>query len=220
MPRDDRTGVRFLAAKLLGLAISVALLTGIGAGVGMASAETVVEMQVKTARVLRTDRGAERVKALPLPRLQRGVREDVYQVVYSLEVLDLRKGDVLQAVAEMEATNDCGYDVQFGSWIVLGRAASTTVPSESKREAYMAYPAGFNITNGNYMIPGAANRSFMHHGFVTRSSVYVVPTDLPGRSYVNVIGYALVDKFDCAKGGGLSVGQGYGHLSVLVLSSQ
>lgn len=180
--------------------------------------QTTTEMQIKSAKVIRTPRGAERVRVLPLPRLERGARHDVYEIVYSIRLTNLRQGEVLHTTAEMEATNDCGYDVQFGSWIVLGREPMSTVPSKPKLEAYIAYPAGFNITNGNHQIPFALNRSFMHHGFVTRSSVYIVPADLPGHSYVNVIGYALADKFDCAKGSGLTMGTGYGHLSVMVIS--
>ena len=115
----------------------------------------------------------------------------------------------------MEATNDCGYDVGFGTWLMIGGDSSRTVPDPSRGEAYLGFPSGYNITNGNYQLPGAADRSFGHHGSVTRSTVFVVPKGISGTRFVNLIAYAQTDKLDCKKGGGLTVEKGAGQLNVM-----
>ena len=40
-------------------------------------------------------------------------------MIFSIPVEGLSPGDVIQVSAEMEATNDCGYDVAFGTWLMI-----------------------------------------------------------------------------------------------------
>jgi hypothetical protein len=179
----------------------------------------VSESQITGVRVHRTARGAEMVELLPLPariRTQQGSHlQEKYQVVYSAAVGPLSEGDVLQVSAEFEATNDCGYDVALGSWLVITRERGRAVPEEGRGDSYIAHPAGFNITNGSFQLPGAGDRSFMHHGFVSRSAVYAVPRGMTGTRHVNFVAYAQSDKLDCKHGGGLKVEKGNGQMSII-----
>lgn len=188
---------------------------------GFANAQSVdvTELPASALRAYKTQRQGEKQIVLPLPkRIQTpkgpGLQEQ-YQVIFSIPVDGLSERDVLQVSAEMEVTNDCGYDVAFGTWLMIGNDGARTVPDSAKGEGYLSYPSGYNITNGNYLLPGAGDRGFMHHGSVTRSSMFVVPRGMNGRRYVNFVAYAQTDKLDCKKGGGLKVERGNGQMSVL-----
>lgn len=178
---------------------------------------------VGSLRVHKTRKADERVPVLPLPKRiplsSGGGLQEQYQVIFTIPVAGLSERDVLQVAAEMEVTNDCGYDVAFGTWLVIAGDPARTVPDTAKGDAYLAYPAGYNITNGNYQLPGAGDRSFMHHGTASRSAVYVVPKGLAGTRYVNFVAYAQTDKLDCRKGAGLTVEKGSGQMSVMHFSS-
>lgn len=188
---------------------------------GFANAQSinVSEISVSTLKIYKTLRQGEKQIVLPLPkRIQtpQGARlQEQYQVIFSIEVERLSEHDVIQVSADIEATNDCGYDVGFGTWLMIGNDSSRTIPDSAMGEAYLSYPSGYNITNGNYQLPGAGGRSFMHHGLVTRSTIFVVPKGMSGRRYVNLVAYAQTDKLDCKKGGGLSVEKGNGQMNVL-----
>jgi len=185
---------------------------------------SVSKISVNNMTVYKTSRQAEAVAVLALPKRIKTPTgtgfQEAYTVIFSIPVAGLAERDVLQVSAEMEATNDCSYDVGFGTWLVIGTDASSTVPNAARGESYMSYPSGYNITNGNYQIPGAADRSFGHHGSVTRSTVFVVPRGMSGTRYVNFVAYAQTDKLDCRKGNGLTVEKGAGHLSVIHYSVQ
>jgi hypothetical protein len=188
-------------------------------GHALSQSASVAEISVGAIRVYKTTRQSEKHSVLHLPkRIQTpqgpGLQEQ-YQVIFSIAVAGVAEGDVIHVSAEMEATNDCGYDIAFGTWLMIGNDPARTVPDSSKGESYLSFPSGYNITNGNYMLPGAGDRGFMHHGSVTRSGVYVVPKGISGTRHINFIGYAQVDKLDCKKGGGLKVEKGNGQMSVL-----
>ena len=204
------------ARKYLALS-AVAALAHLGEA--QAQSASVAEISLGAIKVYKTPRQSEKQNVLPLPkRIQTpqgpGLQEQ-YQVIFSIPVEGVSEGDVIHVSAEMEATNDCGYDVAFGTWLMIGNDPARTVPDSSKGESYLSFPSGYNITNGNYMLPGAADRGFMHHGSVTRSGVYVIPKGINGTRYINFIAYAQVDKLDCKKGGGLKVEKGNGQMSVM-----
>lgn len=202
-----------------GVLIAISLCAGIAAPAGAQAQVSVSKIPVGNMTVYKTSRKAEAVAVLPMPKRVKGGFQEAYSVIFSIPVGGLAERDVLQVSAEMEATNDCSYDVGFGTWLVIGTDASSTVPNAAKGESYMSYPSGYNITNGNYQIPGAADRSFGHHGPVTRSTVFVVPKGMSGTRYVNFVAYAQTDKLDCRKGNGLTVENGAGHLSVIHFST-
>jgi len=203
-----RTCARFAAVVALALS-----------GHAHSQSASVAEISVGAIKVYKTVRQGEKQLVLPLPKRIQTPRgpglQDLYQVIFSIAVEGLSENDVLHVSAEMEATNDCGYDVAFGTWLMIGTDSARTVPDSAKGESYLSFPSGYNITNGNYMLPGAADRGFMHHGSVTRSSAFVVPKGMSGTRYINFIGYAQADKLDCKKGGGLKVEKGNGQMSVL-----
>ena len=180
---------------------------------------SVAEISLGAIKVYKTPRQSEKQIVLPLPKRIQTPRgpglQEHYMVIFSIAVEGLAERDVIQVAAEMEATNDCGYDIAFGTWLMIGNDSARTVPDSAKGESYLSFPSGYNITNGNYLLPGAADRVFMHHGSVTRSSVFVVPKGMSGTRYVNFIAYAQTDKLDCKKGDGLKVEKGSGQMSVL-----
>ncbi len=163
-------------------------------------------------RIYRTARNAERYDLLPLDPTR-----DVYLVMFSLPVTGIKKGDILAASADLAVTNDCGYDILFGTWMVLGATPDETLPAG---ELYMCMPMGFNITNFPPLL--VSGSSGMHHGTTSRHGYYVAEDDIPNTRYVNFVAYALSDRFDCASPsppGGLTVSRnattGIGQLVVL-----
>lgn len=150
----------------------------------------VADLAVKRMRVYQTPTGAERVDSLRLSS------PETMRIVQSVTLDSLRAGDVLVVHADMEATNDCGYNVGLGTFIVLAPDDTTTVRAT---ETLIAPAAVFNISPN------------MHHGLASRSGALVLAKDVPS-SHVNFVAYAQSSLLTCV---GLKVERGYGQLIVL-----
>lgn len=143
-----------------------------------------------TVRAYQTLAGGERVAILPL------ASPDSMLVVYSIRVDSLRAGDLLEAHGDIEVTNDCGFNIAIGTFMILAPDPATTVRSS---DAMVAYAAGFNVTPN------------MHHGLASRSGAHVIARDI-ATTRVNFVAYAQSTGRGCP---GLRVERGYGQLVVL-----
>lgn len=146
--------------------------------------------ELRTVRAYRTLQHGERVDTLRI------TAQETMVVVHSVRVESLRAGDLLVAHGDLEATNDCGYNVALVTFMLLAASDAVAAPAN---EGMIALPAGFNIT---------AN---MHHGLASRSGSYIITRDTPV-AYVNLVAYAQSDVRTCR---GLRVERGYGQLVVL-----
>lgn len=154
----------------------------------VAQPSTVVGIGV--VRAYRTPAGAELIDTLPLRR------PDSALVVFSTRVDRLREGDLLMAFADMEVTNDCGYNIAIGTYIT----ATTDSSSVERGPGIMAHANGFNVTPN------------MHHGVSTRTGALVITPELAGERWINLVAYAQSSDVSCS---GLRVERGYGQLVIL-----
>jgi len=143
-----------------------------------------------------TPAGAELVAAIRLAH-----NPYRYTTLYSLKLPDLRTGDVVQAHAQFEATNDLGVPVMLAH-AMLFHPKETVV-------AHGAPPALGRIISeyaGENLTPA------MHHGFRTLVGSLAVPAD--GDAWVSVVVYAA----DLVGGTGSKLGleKGYGGLRAIV----
>lgn len=150
----------------------------------------VADLKVSRMKVYQTPAAAERVDTLPLSN------PETMRVVQSVKLDTLRAGDVLIVHGDIEATNDCGYNVALGTYIIL---APTDTSIARSTDAVLSPAAGFNIS---------AN---MHHGLASRSGALVITRDIPD-AHINLVAYSQSSVLTC---GGLKVERGYGQLVVL-----
>lgn len=124
-----------------------------------------------------------------------------FTTLYILKVPDLRKGDVVQAHAQFELTNDLGVPVSVAHAMLL-HVKKTVVkdsPTQSKDRRLCEYA-------GEFLTPE------MHHGFRTLMGSFQVEED--GDAWVSVVIYAVgVDEL---AGRTLTVEQNYGGLRAIV----
>lgn len=145
------------------------------------------------SRPCRHDTGAnsELVTHLPVDTFASDVNK---RVVYS-QKLELVEGQLLLAVAEVQMTNDLGYNVFVASQLLLAAG-----PDEVKGKEITA-------ANGRNLTPD------MHHDQQTRSGTYEVAGSDEGERYVNFVVWSAGSR--ASNGDLLTVDQGYGQLSVL-----
>jgi hypothetical protein len=116
-------------------------------------------------------------------------------VVYCLDLLDApRVGEVLQAIADLEVTNDLNIDVNVETHILLSSSCAGTDGVEIVE------------SNGTNCTPAA------HHCSPTRIGAITVPARHTGRFVVLV---ALAQASQAEPGATIQVEQDYGRLSVL-----
>lgn len=127
------------------------------------------------------------------------------EVVYSLQIPGLKTGDIIFATAEMEVTNDCGYNAVITSEITLTDTPSK-LPNQSPKYA-ITEANGFNVTPP------------MHHGVVHKSGTFVCPSNL-GDMYVNLCCLSASTAANPNLSDMLKVEQDYGRLSVIVYKKQ
>lgn len=117
------------------------------------------------------------------------------RVVYS-QKLELAEGQVLLVVAEIQVTNDLGYNVFVASQLVLAGE-----PDDVKGKEITA-------ANGRNLTPD------MHHEQQTKSGTYEVASADEGPRYLNLVVWSAGSQ--ASSGDVIAVDQGYGKLSVLV----
>lgn len=144
-----------------------------------------------------TPSGSELLGKLPLSSL----KKYRFNTLYILKVPDLRKGDVVQAHAQFEVTNDLGVPVSFDHAMLL-HPKKTVVkdsPTQSKDRRLCEYA-------GEYLTPE------MHHGFRTLMGSFSAEED--GDAWISVVIYA--DGGNELAGRTLTVEKNYGGLRAIV----
>ena len=126
---------------------------------------------------------------------------DIYnktpQVIYSVQISQLKKNDVVQVTAELEATNNHGYNAMIGCEIILSN-------NESDTDGELIDQANaFNISQN------------MHHGVVSKTRNWISKSDYYNK-HINVVCWSTcVNSF---LGDMLKIEKGYGHLDVVIYS--
>jgi hypothetical protein len=124
-----------------------------------------------------------------------------FTTLYILKVPDLRKGDVVQAHAQFELTNDLGVPVSVAHAMLLhsGKTIVKDSPTQSKDRRLCEYA-------GEFLTPE------MHHGFRTLMGSFQAEAD--GDAWVSVVIYAVGP--DELAGRTLTVEKSYGGLRAIV----
>jgi hypothetical protein len=142
-----------------------------------------------------TSPGAELVSAIEVrPSFYR------YATLYSLKVPVLRKGDVVQAHAQFEVTNNLGFNVMLGHAMLLHPEETIVVHGDMPGARILCEYAGENLTPD------------MHHGFRTLMGSFAATDD--GDVWISVLIYAISSVAKPADR--LTVEKAYGGLRVIV----
>lgn len=143
-----------------------------------------------------TSRGAEALGAISVVRGQ----PFRFSTLYSVKVPALRAGDVVQAHAQFELTNDCGINVMLGHAMVVHHEETVIDHSDTRPggDVICEY-AVENITPG------------MHHGFRTLVGSFSAERD--GDHWLSVVIYAAASS--AKDGDTLAVEKGYGGLRAI-----
>lgn len=124
-----------------------------------------------------------------------GTTESVQRkVIFSIELPDLAMGEVLQAQADWQVTNDLGFDVMVQAQIVLGALASST--------------SGFEITEAN----GGDVTPAVHHGKMVNVGSHTVTDN--SKRFLNLVARAQSTASTSASDS-ITVDADYGRLSVI-----
>lgn len=124
-----------------------------------------------------------------------------FSTLYSLKLPELRKGDVVQAHAQFEVTNDLRVPVSIAH-AMLVHAKKTIVkddPTQSKDRRLCEYA-------GEWLTPE------MHHGFRTLMGSFAATAD--GDAWVSVVIYSVANEE--LAGRTLTVEKNYGGLRAIV----
>ena len=123
-----------------------------------------------------------------------------FSTLYSLRLPALRKGDVVQAHAQFEVTNNLKYNVMLAHAMLLHGEETIVVDANNPEERVLCEYAGENITPD------------MHHGF--RTLIGSFAAEESGDAWVSVVIYAVSS---AAKSGDrLRVEKPYGGLRAIV----
>lgn len=121
-----------------------------------------------------------------------------YQVMYSLCVNDLQPDQIVFIKAQMEVSNNVGYVVSYGWYLIRTDSPASTTG------VYLKHPV-------NATLPP------LKHHYVTE--MWAFDTDIPaGTSYYNLVG--LAKSTDAKPGDSLVVEQGYGDCTVLIFENE
>lgn len=119
----------------------------------------------------------------------------IEQIIYSVKVSEIKKGDVLHVTTEFEATNQNAFNVMIGTKIIL------TGNENDTSGTLIDQANGFNITPN------------MHHGVISKSRNWKAKSTYENK-YVNVVLWALSD--NALPQNQLIIEKGYGHLDVII----
>ena len=139
----------------------------------------------------------ELVASLPLT----GGKPYRYWTVYSVKLPGLKKGDLVIATAQFEATNDLGYNAMFAHALLCSDKELILKGGNKPGDMTVCEYAGENITRDT------------HHGFRTLASSFVAEQN--GDAWLSVVIYAASTA--ARIGDKLTVQQGYGGLRAVVL---
>lgn len=120
------------------------------------------------------------------------------EVLYSVEVDDLKRGDILSVTSAYEVTNHKHYTLMIASNVNISRYQAEVDGD------IVDQPRGYNVTH------------VMHHGTVVHASQIKLTRDYPGRNFINTIVWSASPDANKNLGDTLHIEQGYGHLDVIV----
>lgn len=126
------------------------------------------------------------------------------EVVFSIKLQNLKKNDIIEALADFEVTNDLGFNVSVISQIVFADSPLKKPNSDNIQEITEA--------NGYQITPN------MHHGHIVKVGSLICPENYNER-YINVCVRArsdLAKKEEFISVGGNPFNQDYGRLSVIL----
>lgn len=141
-----------------------------------------------------TGNNSELITKLPL------TSGKIYQkkVIFSQKIDHLSEDDIIEVLAEFEATNNLGYNVMIASGIII------TNNPENVTGIEICENNGFNITPS------------MHHATTNKVGTYKCTKNYYD-AYINVIVYAASTK--AKENDVLEINKDYGRLSVLIFST-
>ena len=145
-------------------------------------------------RVLHYNSGNSSEKVVSIP-ITTSARTAPKNVIFSLELNKLKKGEILQIANEFQVTEDNNYNVGFSSLAILTTSPTSTI--------------GVPITEAN----GENITNDMHHHKRITVGTYVTGENDIGTRYINIVGYAY--STNALEGHTLTVNQDYGRLSVI-----
>jgi hypothetical protein len=120
----------------------------------------------------------------------------VNTAIYRLKLADLKKDDILSISTEFETTQDNGYVVQIGSYVVLSDYENC------QTGLFIIKHNGFNINHE------------IHHGVPVHFRQYLIKEDMPGIHYLCTM---LYPASKLAKSNDyLKIEQDSGHLDVMI----
>ena len=140
-----------------------------------------------------TGQDSERIDFIPISI---GDAPYTYHVIYSQKLENLKRGQILQVMAEMEVTEQYNYNVQFVTYALLAHAQTEPIQGVKVSAAN-----GENVTN---------NRHHMKRVVV---GTYEITEQDEGTRYLNIVGQAASTA--ARDGHELRVERNYGRLSVL-----
>jgi len=134
----------------------------------------------------------ERVKSISVSSIK---TPSDFQVVYSIKVSDLTPEDVILIKSQAEFTNNLGYTVSFGRYLLRAPSPTEVIKGvQVTRPVYMSFSPG------------------QHHYVAEYIGVdYMAPE---GTYYYNVVAYAYTKR--AKPGDTLIVEQGYGDCTAMV----
>lgn len=137
-----------------------------------------------------TGDNSERVTSLPVPTKATVAHR---RVIYSQYLPNLKEGELIQFMSEVQVTNDLGYNCMCVLLVIQADSATATVGTE------------LTEANGRNVTPNTHHDVYPKHGAVKITNT--------SRPYVNVVAYAAST---AAKSGHtLKVDQDYGRLTIL-----
>lgn len=119
-------------------------------------------------------------------------------VLYSIEVDNLKKGDIISVTSGYEVTNKKDYTLMIASNISIS--------------PYQAQPYGEIIDESR----GYNVTKIMHHGTVIHARQFKLEKDYPGRYFINTVLWSASSDANKNEGDSLHIEKGYGHLDVMV----
>jgi hypothetical protein len=156
--------------------------------------ERVAALEARKIWMANSGNSSERINTLPLTQGSPYTRRSVF----SIELPELKAGDVISARGTFEVTNDNAYNVMAARLLLIGDTGGATTGTD------ISEAAGFNVTPA------------MHHGVIMDFGSYVVPADLPAGKRLNMVAYAAASAAPVS-GAEITVEQDYGRLEVMVI---
>ena len=120
------------------------------------------------------------------------------EILYEIEVEDLKKGDIISLTSAYEFTNNNRFEVMISSIVTI---------SEDPKDPWgrtLDEGRGYNLTN------------VMHHGIAVHNRQIKLEVDYPGKSYIKTTVIAASQFARSNMVDSLFVEKGHGHLDAII----